>query len=105
MPDSWRILRTDSTDVGLLISALGIGRVVGGDRVEDKPRRGASIGARAISLGVQFSTSSLGGVAASDEDADGLIDDRRHSQMCSGVRPGREAEMLIEREVTGRAAG
>jgi hypothetical protein len=94
-----------SADVGLLIGVLGIGRVFGGERVEDELRGGVSIGARAISLGVQFSMSSLRGVAVSDEDADGLIDDRRRSQICPGVRPGRDAEVLIEREVAGPAAG
>jgi hypothetical protein len=81
-----------SADAGLLIGVLGIGRVLGGDRVEDEPRRGVSFGTRTISLGVQFSMSSLRGVAASDEDANGLIDDRRRSQICSGVRPGWAAQ-------------
>ena len=90
---------THSADVGLLVGALGVGRVLGGERVEDELGGGVSIGARAIDLGVQFSMSLPRGVAAANEDPDGLIDDRRCSQICPGVRPGRDTEVLIEREV------
>lgn len=41
-----------SARVGLLIGALGVGRVRGGERVEDELRGGVSIGTRAISLAV-----------------------------------------------------
>src|SRR5271166_4012901 len=94
-----------SADVGLLIGGLGAGRVLGGERVEDELRGGVSIGARAISLGVQFLMSLPRGVSAADKNPDGLIDDRRRSQICPGVRPGSDAEVLIEREVAGRAGG
>jgi hypothetical protein len=48
-----RFLRaTHSAHVGLLIGALGVGRVLGCERVEDELRGGVSIGTRAISLGV-----------------------------------------------------
>jgi hypothetical protein len=43
---------THSAHVGLLIGTLGVGRVLGGERVEDGLRGGVSIGTRAISLGV-----------------------------------------------------
>ena len=102
-PDRTRL--THSTDVGLLIGALGIGRVLSGERVKNELGGGVSIDARAISLVVQFLMSLPRGVAAANEDPDGLIDDRRRSQICAGVRPGRDAEVLIEREVAGRAAG
>ena len=102
-PDRTRL--THSTDVGLLIGVLGIGRVLGGERVEDELGGGVSIGACAISLGVQFPMSLPRSVAAADLDGDGLIDELRSSQRCPGVRPGGDAQVLIEREVAGRTAG
>ncbi len=94
-----------SAYVGLLIGALGVGRVGGGERVEDELRGGVSIGTRAIGLGVQFRMCLPRGVAAADEYPDGLVDDRRRAQICPGVRAGRDAQVLIEREVAGRTAG
>lgn len=94
-----------STDVGLLTGALGVGRVLSGKRVEDELRGGVSIGARAISSDVQFPVSLPRHVAAADEDTDRLIDDRRRSQTYPGVRPVRDAEMLIKHEIAERAAG
>lgn len=66
---------THSADVGLLISALGVRH----ELVEDRLGGGVAIGARANSVGVEFSMSLRRGVAATDEDPDGLIDDRRRS--------------------------
>lgn len=94
-----------SADVGLLIRVVGIGGVFGDERVEDELRDGVSFDSRTIAPSVQFSISLLRGIAASDEDADGLIDDRHRPQICPGIRPGWAGQVLIEHEVPGRAAG
>src|SRR6185437_2060963 len=71
----------------ILIRVRRVGRAPGGERVEDGLRDGVTLGTRSFALSVQFSISLLRGIAASNEDADGLIDDRHRPQIRPGVPP------------------